>query len=114
MWGLPCDLCDCVLQRLQLKFPDHLFDDPYHLDDIYEVAQFILHSAVTSVSITATQCDHFIGPELPDIAKHRPSSCEVENHRVSSPRVTEHHIGSPGAVEHHLTSLKLARHHLEA
>jgi hypothetical protein len=36
------------------SFPDHLSDDPYHLDDIYEAAQFILHGTATSVYITAT------------------------------------------------------------
>jgi len=56
MQELSYDLCDCVLWQLQLKFPGHLSDDPYHLDDIYEAAQFILHSTVTSVST----CQRFL------------------------------------------------------
>ncbi|KIM71132.1 hypothetical protein PILCRDRAFT_17346 [Piloderma croceum F 1598] len=114
MRGLSCDLCDRVLRRLQLKFPDHLYDDPYRLDDIYEAAQFILHGTATSVSITATLCDPLIGSALPgiaehcikspDIIKHHPSLREVGNHRTSSPSIAGDHIGSPEVVEDRLTS----------
>jgi hypothetical protein len=102
MQGLSREFCDRVLQRLQLKFPDHLSDDPHHLDDIYDVAQFILHGTATSVSITATLCDPFIDPKSPDIAKHRPSSREVANRRISSHKVVEHHIESPRVTEDHV------------
>jgi hypothetical protein len=104
MRGLSCDLHDRVLWRLQLKFPDHLADDPYHLDDIYEATQFILHGTATSVSITATRCDHLIGPELSDIAKPFPSSHAVENHRTASPRVAFDHTASPRLALHRLLS----------
>jgi hypothetical protein len=134
MQGLSCDLRDRVSRRLQLKFPDHLADDPYRLDDIYEAAQFILHGTATSVSITATQCDHLISPKSPDVAKHCPSSREAENHRTASPRVALDHITSHRLVEDRpassrfalprltsprvtlpcITSPKIANHHLSS
>jgi hypothetical protein len=61
MRGLSHKLCDRVLRWLQLKFPDHLSEDPYCLDDIYEAAQFILHGTATSLSITATLYNPLIG-----------------------------------------------------
>src|SRR5882762_11602788 len=85
MRGLTRELCNHISQRLQLKFPDHLVDDPYRLDDVYEAAQFILHGTATSVSISATQCDHLISPKSPDIAKHHPSSHKVAYHHMPSP-----------------------------
>src|SRR6266850_2998421 len=39
------DLLNKVLQRLQLKFPDHHPDDPYTLDEIYAAAQYALQGA---------------------------------------------------------------------
>jgi hypothetical protein len=65
MRGFLCDFSDCILQRLQLKLPDHLSDNPYCLEDISDAAQFILYGTATSVSITATQHDHPITPALP-------------------------------------------------
>src|SRR6266850_1624537 len=43
--GFRRDLLNKVLQRLQLKFPDHHLDDPYTLDEIYVVAQYALQGA---------------------------------------------------------------------
>jgi len=97
MQGLSCNLCNRVLQRLQLKFPDHLSDNPYRLDDIYEVAQFILHG-------TATQCSHLISPELSDIAKHHPSSREAENHHTALPSIAKHHPSSRAVGDHRTAS----------
>ncbi|ETW79917.1 hypothetical protein HETIRDRAFT_322855 [Heterobasidion irregulare TC 32-1] len=37
-----------ILQRLQIKLPDHFPDDPYCLDDIYDAARFVLHGTTTS------------------------------------------------------------------
>src|SRR6266436_9653877 len=118
--GLPSDLCDRVLWHLQLKFPDHLSDDPYRLADIFDAAQFVLHGTSTSVSITSTLCDPLIGSASPDIAKHRitspdiarysPSLHEVINHCLSSPEVTSHRTTSPDIAKHCLTSPEVALH----
>ena len=43
--GLPPNLEDKVRGRLQLKLVDHLPDDPYELDDIYEAATYVLRDA---------------------------------------------------------------------
>src|SRR6266850_675462 len=43
--GFRRDLLNKVLQRLQLKFPDHHPDDPYTLDEIYMAAQYALQGA---------------------------------------------------------------------
>src|SRR5882762_5891247 len=112
--GLPSDLCNRVLWCLQLKFPDHLSDDPYRLVDIFDTAQFVLHSTSTSVSITSTICDPLIGSvspgiakhciTLPDIARYRPSSHKVVNHCLSSPEVTSHRETLPDLAKHCLTS----------
>jgi hypothetical protein len=119
MRGLSHELCDRVLQRLQLKFPDHLSDDPYRLDDIYEAVQFILHGTATSVSVTATLYNPLIGSASPDIAeycitspdtvKHHPSLCEVKNRCISSPKVALDRIGSPGVALHRFTSPIVAK-----
>jgi hypothetical protein len=83
MRGLSRELCDRVLQRLQLKFPDHLSDDPYRLDDIYEAAQFILHGTATSVSVTATLCNPLIGSASPDIVEYCITSPELARSQKS-------------------------------
>jgi hypothetical protein len=63
--GFSLDLCDHISGRLQLKFPDHLPDDPYHLTDIFKAAQFILYGTSTSVSITSIPCDPLINSTSP-------------------------------------------------
>ncbi|KAI8973170.1 hypothetical protein BD414DRAFT_510245 [Trametes punicea] len=45
----PSPLGAQVLQRLQLKLPDHYPEDPYKLEDVYNAAKFVLHSTVTAV-----------------------------------------------------------------
>jgi hypothetical protein len=54
--GFPPTLWSVILQRLQLKLPDHFPDDPYPLESIHEVARFTLHgtpaSATTSTMST--------------------------------------------------------------
>jgi hypothetical protein len=41
-------LWTCIARRLKLEHPDHYPDDPYPLDDMHEVARFVL--AGTSAS----------------------------------------------------------------
>ncbi|KAH9018553.1 hypothetical protein EDB84DRAFT_1276122, partial [Lactarius hengduanensis] len=40
--GVRPDLSQRIMQRLQLKMPDHMPDDPYDLGDIYDAANFVL------------------------------------------------------------------------
>src|SRR5258705_5088759 len=108
--GLTSDLCDRVLWRLQLKFPDHLSDDVYRLADIFDAAQFVLHGTSTSVSITSTLCDPLIGSASPDIAKYRTSSHKVLNHRSPLLKVVEHCIASSEVAEHRIASSEVASH----
>ena len=86
MRGLPCDLRHRVLQRLQLKLPDHFSDDPYCLSDVSDAAQFILYGTSTSVSITSTPYNPLISSTLPlldvsakNIAKHRTTSHSLQS-----------------------------------
>ncbi len=47
------DLAHCVMQRLQLKKPDHMPDDPYDLVDIYDATNFVLMGTSPSAFASA-------------------------------------------------------------
>jgi hypothetical protein len=40
--GFQAPMHDKIMTRLQVKFPDHILDDPYKLADIYDAAHFVL------------------------------------------------------------------------
>ena len=108
--GLPSDLCDRILWRLQLKFPDHLSDDPYCLADIFDAAQFVLNGTSTSVSIISTLCDPLIGSASPNIAKHCITLPDITRYRLSSHKVINHCLSSPEVISHRATSPNIATH----
>ena len=54
-----------ILHRLQLKFPDHLPDDPHSLSDIYDAAQFFLYGTTASLSACPPVSDAPIALSLP-------------------------------------------------
>src|ERR1700691_2918769 len=85
--GLPHNLCDRVLQHLQLKFPDQLSDDPYRVADISDAAQFILYGTSTSASITSAPCDplsNSTSPSLDFSAKNIAEHCTTSHLAQSS------------------------------
>ncbi|KIM73624.1 hypothetical protein PILCRDRAFT_15060 [Piloderma croceum F 1598] len=110
MRGFLCELCDRVLRRLQLKFPDHLADDPYCLNDIYEVAQFILHGTATSLSVMATLHNPLIDLTPHNIAEQCSPSCDSASHRVTARAIASHCVTPPDIAEYHVTSLGTADH----
>ncbi len=49
--GFPPALWRKISQRLQLKFIDHLPDDPYPIPDVYAAARFVLHGTHSAPSV---------------------------------------------------------------
>jgi hypothetical protein len=47
--GFQPDLWSRISQRLQLKLPDHFPDDPYHLTDIHDAAQYVLQGTPSNL-----------------------------------------------------------------
>ena len=87
MRGFSPDFFNRVLQRLWLKLPDHLPDDPYCLKDISDAAQFILYGTATSVSITTNQRSHPIALASPssDFADKNVTKSRLLSHPLSRP-----------------------------
>jgi hypothetical protein len=52
--GFQPDLWSRILQRLQLKLPDHFPDDPYTLDEIHKAARFVLHGTPANILTLST------------------------------------------------------------
>ena len=52
--GFQPELWGRILQRLQLKLPDHFPDDPYQLQDIHDAAKFILHGTSSTFQLASS------------------------------------------------------------
>jgi hypothetical protein len=65
--GFQPQFLGAILNRLQIKLPDHHPSTPYKVKDVYDAAKFILHSAMTSNDYTSPlqPLSHAFQPAVP-------------------------------------------------
>ena len=76
--GFLQDLPQKVMQRLQLKKPDHFPLDPYDLDDIYNTANFVLMCAIPGPPVGIIPTSHPSSLTFPAPAPADPTTVKIE------------------------------------